>query len=96
MENVMTKEIKIIAGKAKTKEGKEFTYYRAVKKDGHLIDCKFRKDVGNIPEDVDAVVVAAGKFNVDKSTRYPVLWISEVKEFKTRAQREVDTYDDLF
>ena len=91
----ITKEIKIIPGRASTKDGREFTVYKAVQKDGKLMDCKFRKDV-TVPDDVDAVVVAAGKFNVDRSKRWPVLWIAEVLEFKTRAERAVDTYDDLF
>lgn len=91
----MTKEIKIIPGHATTKDGREFTTYKAVQKDGTLMDCKFRKDI-TVPDDVDAVVVAGGKFNVDRSKRWPVLWIAEVVEFKTRAERAVDMYDDLF
>lgn len=90
-----SKIIDIVVGKATSTDGREFTTYRAVQKDGKLMDCRFRKEVGAIPENIEAVEVTPGFFNVARNRRYPILWIKKVDRFITR-EDEVDTYDDLF
>lgn len=91
----MSKIIEIVSKKMKTNDGKEFTSYRAVQKDGKLMDCRFTRDVGAVPDGVVSVEVQPGFFNVSYAKKYPCLWIKKVERFITRDE-EVDTYDDLF
>lgn len=75
-------EIKVIAKQCKTREGKTFTAYNAVQKDGKLIDCRFRKCVQNIPESDFVMLVNSTEINIARNYEYPRLWVSAVLEFK--------------
>lgn len=91
------KTIEIIIGTASTKDGKKFTTYKAVKADGKLMDCRFTKAVGPIPESFGSIVVDESACNVDRNRKYPVLWVKEVKEFVPRANTGANTeIDELF
>ena len=88
-----TIEIKVIAKACKTKDGKSFTAYRAVQNDGKLIDCHFRKVVGNIPETDFVMVVNSNDINISNQYQYPRLWVSAVQEFKTPNAAPIDDGD---
>lgn len=86
--------IKIIPREVTAKNGNKFTAYKAVKKDGGLIDAKFTKAVGDIPDDVCEITVKDGNYNIDKNREFPVLWVKEVESFKTRSERYLDVEVD--
>lgn len=65
-----------------TKDGKNFTAYKALTKDGKIIDCKFRQDVQNVPTVPGIIVVDSDKCNVSTNRQYPVLWVQEVKSIE--------------
>ena len=72
--------IRIIEVKEMTsKEGRKFTVYKSLTKDGKLIDTKFRKEVKDLPTGPCMLVVDSDQCNVTKNTQYPTLWIKEVK-----------------
>lgn len=90
------KEIKVKVYHKQTKEGKKFNSYRAVKKDGTLIDAKFRKDVKAIPTEDSMVVVKVENLNISYAKEYPVLWIKEVEEIKPIERLNNDKLNELF
>lgn len=74
--------IKVLVRHCKTKDGKkEFDSYRAVQKDGKLIDCRFQQCVTGIPKDHFIMKVDATKMNISRAYEYPRLWVSDVIEF---------------
>lgn len=74
-------KIKIIEVKnIKTTDGKQFTAYKALTKDGKKIDCKFRADVKLLPKEACTIIVDDEQCNVSTNRQYPVLWVQEVKE----------------
>lgn len=63
-----------------TADGKKFTAYKVLTKDGRKIDAKFRQDVKLLPKEPSIIIVDDEKCNVSTNRQYPVLWVSEVKE----------------
>ncbi len=81
MEGIKKQEIRIIAEVRKTNDGaRKFMTYKAVLKDGTLMDCRFTKNVKNVPERSCTIVVTTDNANVDKRKLYPVLWVKAVEE----------------
>lgn len=74
----MERRIKIKVATRKTKDGREFTVYKAVTKNGALMDAKFRKEVKNIPTEDSWVTIPDGGMNISRKDEYPKLWISAV------------------
>ena len=66
----------------KTNDGKQFTAYKALTNDKRLIDCRFRKEVKNVPTEPCIIVVDEDKCNVATNKIYPILWVSEVKSIE--------------
>ena len=62
-----------------TKDGKKFTAYKALTKDGRIIDAKFRQECENVPTEPCIIIVSSDKCNVSVNRQYPVLWVQEVK-----------------
>lgn len=72
--------IRIVEVKEMTsKEGRKFTVYKALDKNGKLLDTKFRKEVKNLPTEPCTLIVDSDKCNVTKNTLYPTVWIAEIK-----------------
>lgn len=99
----MLKEITVEVRKARTSEGREFSYYRALQKNGEYIDCKFRKEVLNIPTTDFIAVVDTLNMNISRKGKYPKLWIKSVNEFKSLeehysklTQEQEEVLNDLF
>lgn len=93
----MEKKIEIIVGTATTRDGKKtFNTYKAVQKDGKLIDCRFTKAVGAIPEKFNEITVELDDINIDKTRRFPVLWVKAVKEFGFVEKTRNNPCEDLF
>jgi len=95
-----TKRIKIIVGERKTNDGKSFNTYKAVTKNGNLIDCKFRKVVKNLPEKTCYAIIGVDNMNIDKSKEYPVMWVNAVEGYEdiaeVTAEKNKKVIDDYF
>lgn len=74
------KEIKIIKKTLATKDGKKFDVFKAVQKNGKLIDCKFTKEVKEKPSKSCTIKVDENYMNVDNSRLYACLWIKKIEE----------------
>lgn len=92
------KSFKILTNEIKKKDGSgTFTAYKAVKKDGTTIDCKFRKEIRDLPDNNDTVFVDETKMNVQRNRQYPVLWITEIDHIEKNVYAaDVDLFDEMF
>ena len=95
-----TKKIEIIVEEKKTSEGKKFNTYKTFTKNGRKIDVKFRKEVKNLPTENCFATIEVDSMNVDKSKRFPVLWVSEVVGYdsvdEVRKESQKKVIDELF
>lgn len=78
-----TKKIKILVQERTTSNGKKFDTYKAVTKNGRLIDCKFRKEVKDLPTANCYAVIGIDDMNIDKNKEYPTLWVSAVQGYES-------------
>lgn len=83
----MTK-IEVIVKEAQTKEGKKFNYYRAVSKGGKLIDLRFKKVVENLPKKSGFIIVPEQEWNIDKTSKYPIVWVGKIESFEDYPTKE--------
>lgn len=95
------KEIRVIAKTAKAGNGREFTAFKAVKKDGSLIDCKFTRSCKNTPSESCTIIVNASDCNVTNNTLYPVMWVKNVVEIinadgSKATEKQIQQIDDMF
>jgi len=93
------KVVELIAREGKTKEGKKFTFYKAVTSTGKLIDSRFVRTVKDVPTTNCFAFVEPNKMNIDSNRKYPILWIQEVDHFQVKLVNndEVDeTISKLF
>ena len=97
MDDIRT--IKVIVKHCEVKTGKDagrkFDAYRAVQKDGKLMDCHFRRTVSNIPAENFIMRVDASKMNVSRKYQYPRLWVTEVIEFVPVDYNATEANEDL-
>lgn len=95
--DVATVDVKIIARKFKRKsDGGEFTAYRAVQRDGKLIECHFRKACGAIPDTSFIATVPRSDVKMDYSHEYPRVWLHSISAIVTLAeQAAAASADDL-
>lgn len=91
-------EVQVRVCETKGTDGKEphrFNSFKAVTKDGKLIDCKFRKEV--LPPSTNSIIEVYRKnMNMAKNTKYPCVWISKIEKITKLAElkREISN-DDL-
>lgn len=86
-----TKKIKIVVSERTTSDGKKkFNTYKAVTKNGRLIDCKFRKEVKDLPAQTCYAIIGVDNMNVDKNKEYPTLWVSAVEGYETIEQQAIE------
>lgn len=89
-----TKRIKVYVKQRKTSDGRSFNVYKTVTKNNRLIDCKFKKEVTNVPTEDSYITVAVDNMNIAKNTEFPVLWVSAIESVepingeRTEEQRE--------
>lgn len=93
-------EVKIIARKFKRKsDGSEFTAYRAVQRDGKLIEAHFRKACGTLPEKSFILTAPRADVKMDKDTyEYPRVWFHSITSYVTLDEAraaDTETADDL-
>lgn len=74
----------------KLDDGREFDTYKAVQKDGKIVDLKFTRDVKNLPTEDCYIVVAGDKINLAKKREYPCFWVKEVSEIIPFEKQEED------
>ena len=76
------REIEIDCTERINKEtGEKFLSYRALSKKGY-IDLRFTKDVENKPTHACKIIVEDDKVNVNRKSKFPVCWVSAIKEIK--------------
>lgn len=75
----------------------EFKCYSCKMKDGKWYDLKFTKDVpeGLLPKSHSYIYVKAENLNIDKSKKYPVVWVKAV-EFIKVIERPVEDLEQYF
>lgn len=76
------------------KNGNKFLAYKAVQKNGKLIDVRFRREVKDVPDHPCIITVLDGNWNIDRNRLYPCIWIkaiASVEEFEP-----VTSADDIF
>ena len=61
--------------------GEKFFSYRALTKKGY-IDLRFTKEVVEKPTHACRIIVSESKINVNRRSKFPVAWVSEIKEVK--------------
>lgn len=95
-----TKKIKITVAEKTTADGKKFNTYKATTKNGRLIDCKFRKEVKNLPEKTCYAIINVDDMNVVRNTEFPVMWVKAVQSYEdlteVSAERNRKAIDELF
>lgn len=82
MSEVKNYRITVLVEEHKTKEGRTFPTYKAVTKNGALVDLKFRKEVTGIPSEKFIMEVSADKINQARNTQYPTWWVAQVISFE--------------
>ena len=83
----MVKEIKLVARTGKTKEGKPFTSFKAVQKNGNLVGVHFKmkdEDGKNIvmPSASCTMVIDSEYLQFNTNKQYPELWVTAQPEYK--------------
>jgi hypothetical protein len=61
-----------------TKEGKKFNYFKAVQKNGTLIDVRFTRDVNPLPKKDCIIYVNGENVNLAKNRVYPCIWVKGI------------------
>ena len=56
-----------------------FTSYKVLDKSGKWIDCRFRKEVANIPASSCIMIVKSENCNIALNGKYPVLWVKAIE-----------------
>lgn len=77
-----TKRIKILVSEKSTPDGRKFNIFKtpSPKKNGVLIDVKFRKEVNNVPTESSYITVNVDNMNLSTRGEYPVLWVKAIEE----------------
>lgn len=84
-ESVALIRITVLVEQKKTKEGRSFNTYKAVTKNGALVDLKFRREVpGNLlPTEKSIIVVHPDNINEARNTLYPTWWVAKVEALES-------------
>ena len=94
-------KIELIACTGKTKEGKAFTYFKAVRKDGKLVRVHFRQVDGNnkpIIMPVASCIMEIAKEDVDYNTskKYPELWVRGQGKYEDKPKATNANIEEIF
>lgn len=81
------KTLKIYVEEKTTKDGRKFKTYKTVTKNGRKIDCKFRKEVTNVPAENSIISVYVSNMNMQKNSEFPVLWVSQIESIEPMAAK---------
>ena len=97
MENkeITAKEVEIVRVKEVKYNNSTFLAYECVDKHGKLMTVKFVKGCPNIPERPCVILVKPENMNVDKSRRYPCLWVKAVEEIREK-KFDTSSLDEYF
>lgn len=88
-------KIELIKRVVTTKEGKSFDTFKAVQKDGKLIDVHFKKTC-KMPTESGFATIESDKLQLNKTKKFPELWISEIKEFEPKSHTLNNDLDAIF
>lgn len=95
------KQLKIYVEDRMTTDGRKFKVYKTVTKNGRKIDCKFRKEVTNVPSENSIISVYVNNMNMQKNSEFPVLWVSQIESIepmaaKVNAEANAKTINEWF
>lgn len=95
------KVIKILSDEITAKAGNKFLAYKAVAKNGDLMQTKFVMSAKNVPTANCSIVVKTDNMNIDKhSKRWPVLWIKTVENIVSseslKTEQQIKDIEDNF
>lgn len=82
VENAKKHLMKIYVKEGTSKDGKKFTYFKTLDKNGKLVDVRFRQDVTNKPVKTCNIVVLADDVNLDTKREYPCYWVKAIQEIR--------------
>lgn len=91
-----TYEIKVKVTEVTSQDGRKFNTFKAVQKDGRLVDLKFTKECKNVPPKSCTIVVPKDKINLDKNREYPCYWCKEILKIKESDKNKAVNLDDFF
>lgn len=60
--------------------GNKFNAYKAVTKNGKLIDLKFTRSCTHIPTKPCFIYVLKENVNIQRNLKFPVMWVKEVED----------------
>ena len=95
-EAVENREFKIIdVSEHTTKDGRKFSAYKTLAKNGKKMDVRFTRTCTNVPTEPCVIVVRSDMCNVDTTRQYPILWVKDVVEIKDfeRTSNVADYFD---
>ena len=74
--------ITVLVEEKKTQDGRAFNTYKAVTKNGALVDLKFRKEVKSLPTEKSVILVHPDNINEARNTQYPTWWVAKVESIE--------------
>lgn len=80
------KRIEVLAKQVELADGRKFTAYKAVQKNGKIIDCKFRKSAGTLPGEDFYADVDIHDMNMARNVKYPCVWIAKVQGYTLKSE----------
>ena len=85
VEEVALLRITVVGEEKQTKDkSKKFWTYKAITKNGAMVDLKFRQEVGNIPKESKFIIVVhPDSINQARNTYYPTWWVARVEAFES-------------
>lgn len=77
-----TKRIKIRVSPRKTSDGRTFLTFKAVTKNGRLMDCKFNKDLPNIPKEDCWITVPVDQMRELTNSDYGGIYVNQIDKIE--------------
>ena len=78
---MVEKRIKIYMHKQTARNGATFDAFHTFTKDNKKVSVRFRRECGN-PPDSGEITIDSDSANLNKTGKYPVLWIKSYRDFK--------------
>ena len=87
-------KIEIMGTPVKLEDGTEFVGFKAFTKKGRM-DIKFKQECKLVPTKSCYIIVNPEKINVNRKSKFPVIWVEEVLEIEDFPDRS-KSLEDLF
>lgn len=87
-------KIEIMGTPVKLEDGTEFVGFKAFTKKGRM-DIKFKQDCKLVPTKSCYIYVDKEKMNVNRKSKFPVIWVEQVEKIEDFPDR-TKSLEDLF